>query len=297
MKFKFIVRPPVKQEYKEELLLFKKEFEVEEEFTEREGQKCAKNLAKKAIEEDFDRIIVVGGDGSVNEVVNGIMEATAGIIPPDFALGIIPAGAGNNFAKELGIKNIKEAFSIIRKNKKILADLGKANERYFVNCVSFGFDAQVNQIANDIKGKYPFLPRDLSYLFGAIGKIIIAVPTFEVKIEGEINFEGKITLAAITNSQSYGAIFKINPGALFDDGKLNLCFITPLGKIRAFETLFRATKGTHLNLPEVKTFQFSSPLIISSSENLPFETDGEVFAPEKKYKIEVLSKTLPILMP
>jgi len=297
MKFKFIVRPPAKKEYQKEVLAFKKEFEVKEELTEKEGERSAKNLAKKAIEEGFERIIVVSGDGSLNEVLNGLMEAKKGNFSSDFALGIIPTGAGNNFAKELGIKNIKNAFSILRKNKKTLVDIGKVNERYFINCVSFGFDAQVNKIANDLKTKYPFLPRNLSYLFGAAGKIIIAIPNFEVKIEGEINFQGKSILAAITNTQSYGAIFKINPGALFDDGKLNLCLITPLGRIRAFETLFRATKGTHINLPEVKMLKFSFPIVISSPDFLPYETDGEVPEPEKEYKISVFQKILPILIP
>ena len=298
MKFFFIIKPsPVKKQFKKEILEFKKIFEIKEELTEGQGERNAQNLAKKAIGEGFERIIVVGGDGLLNEAVNGIMGAREGNFSSNFALAIIPTGAGNNFAKELGIKNIKEAFSVIRQNKKILVDLGKVNDRYFANCVSFGFDALINKIANDLKTKYQFLPRNLSYLFAALGKIIIGIPNFPVQIKGEINYQDKVVLAAITNSPSYGGIFKINPDAIINDGKLNLCLIKPVGKIRAFETLFRATKGTHLNLPEVKTSQFSLPLTISSPENLPFETDGEVFAPEKKYQIEVLPKILPILVP
>ena len=297
MKFFFIIKPPVKNELEKEILEFKKLFEINEELTEGQGERNAQNLAKIALEEGFERIIVVGGDGLLNEAVNGIMGAIEGNFSSNFALGIVPTGAGNNFAKELGIKNIKEAFSVIKQNKKILVDLGKVNDRYFANCVSFGFDALINKIANDLKTKYQFLPRNLSYLLTAIGKIIIGIPNFPVQIKGEKNYQNKVILAAITNSPSYGGIFKINPNAIINDGKLNLCYITPLGRIRAFEILFRATKGTHINLPEVKIFQFSSPLTISSPENLPFETDGEVFAPEKKYQIEVLPKILPILVP
>jgi len=297
MKFFFIIKPPVKNELEKEILEFKKLFEIKEELTEGQGERNAQNLAKKALEEGFERIIVVGGDGLLNEAVNGIMGAREGNFSSNFALAIIPTGAGNNFAKELGIKNIKEAFSVIKQNKKILVDLGKVNDRYFANCVSFGFDALVNKIANDLKTKYQFLPRNLSYLLAALGKIIMGIPNFPVQIKGEINYQNKVILAAITNSPSYGGIFKINPGALINDGKLNLCYITPLGRIRAFEILFRATKGTHLNLPEVKIFQFSLPLTISSPENLPFETDGEVPEPQREYKIEVLPKILPILVP
>jgi len=297
MKFFFIIKPPVKNELEKEILEFKKKFETKEEFTEKEGEKCAKNLAKKAIEEGFQRIIVVGGDGSINEVINGIMGARVNNFPSNFALGIIPAGAGNNFARELGIKNIKEAFSIIKQNKIDLVDIGKVNDRYFINCFSVGFDALINKIANDIKTKYQFLPRNLSYLLAALGKIIIGIPNFQIQIKGETDYQNKVILAAITNSPSYGGIFKINPDALINDGKLNLCIIETVGKIRAFFDLYQVSRGSHTNLPEMKMLKFSFPLTISSPELLPYEVDGEVPEPEREYKVNVFPRILPILVP
>jgi len=297
MKFFFIIKPPVKKELEKEILEFKKLFEIKEELTEDQGKRNAQNLAKKALEEGFERIIVVGGDGLLNEAVNGIMGAREGNFSSNFALAIIPTGAGNNFAKELGIKNIKEAFSVIRQNKKILVDLGRVNDRYFANCVSFGFDALINKIANDIKTKYQFLPRNLSYLLAAIGKIIIGIPNFPVQIKGEINYQNKVILAAITNSPSYGGIFKINPDALINDGKLNLCIIETVGKIRAFFDLYQVSRGSHTNLPEMKMLKFSFPLTISSPELLPYEVDGEVPEPEREYKVNVFPRILPILVP
>jgi len=297
MKFFFIIKPPVKNELEKEILEFKKKFETKEEFTEKEGEKSAKNLAKKAIEEGFQRIIVVGGDGSINEVINGIMGVRVNNFPSNFALGIIPAGAGNNFAKELGIKNIKEAFSIIKQNKIDLVDIGKVNDRYFINCFSVGFDALINKIANDIKTKYQFLPRNLSYLLAALGKIIIGIPNFQIQIKGETDYQNKVILAAITNSPSYGGIFKINPDALINDGKLNLCIIETVGKIRAFFDLYQVSRGSHTNLPEMKMLKFSFPLTISSPELLPYEVDGEVPEPEREYKVNVFPRILPILVP
>jgi len=120
MKVAFIVKPPLKEEYQREFLAFEREFkgEIKEEFTEKEGPNNAKNLAKKAVEESFERVVVVGGDGLLNETINGIAEATGGKIPQDFTLGIIPTGSGNNFAKALGIpKDIKKAFEIIKKER------------------------------------------------------------------------------------------------------------------------------------------------------------------------------------
>jgi len=134
MKVAFIVKPPLKEEYQREFLAFEREFkgEIKEEFTEKEGPNNAKNLAKKAVEESFERVVVVGGDGLLNETINGIAEATGGKIPQDFTLGIIPTGSGNNFAKALGIpKDIKKAFEIIYvKDGKILE--GSASNVFMV---------------------------------------------------------------------------------------------------------------------------------------------------------------------
>jgi len=297
MKYKFIVKPPAKKEYRKEFLKFKKEFSAEEEFAEKEGLKNAKNLVKKAIEEGFDRIIIVGGDGLLNEAVNGIMEETQEKISANFVLGIIPTGSGNNFAKELEItKDIKGAFNVIRNDKKISIDIGKANDRYFINCISFGFDGLVNKMANEMKEKYPFLPRQLSYLMAALNEMITKIPEFEIKIRGEIGFEGKITSAAVTNSQSYGGIFKINPGAKIDDGKFNVCLIEPVGKIRALIDIYKVIKGTHTHLPEVKTF-LASFLNISSPDILFYEMDGEVPEPGKEYQIDIFPKAINFLAP
>jgi len=271
---------------------------IEKEFTEKEGPKNAKNLAKRAIEEGFDRIIIVGGDGLLNEGVNGIMEATEKI-SQNFAIGIIPTGAGNNFAKEIGIpRDIEKAFEIIRKDKNISVDVGKINNRFFINCASFGFDGLVNKLANELKEKYQFLPRPGSYLFAALKEIIKKIPIFEIKIKGEeIDLKEKVVMAAITNSQSYGTIFKINPGALVNDQKLNLCLISEVGRMRALSDILGVIRGNHSNLPEVKMLKFSSPLTISSPEILPYEIDGEVPEPEKEYQISILPKALKILVP
>lgn len=300
MKIKLIVKPPAKKEYQRELLIFKREFEgrVEEEFSEKQGEKSTKNLAKRAVKEGFDRIIFVGGDGTLGEGVNGIMEATGEKIPPNFAIGTIPTGAGNNFAKTLGIpKDIEEAFEIIKNDKKRLVDIGRANERFFINCISFGFDAKINKLANDLKEKHRFLPRELSYLLAALKEIIIKIPLFEMRITaGEKKIAQNLISLAVTNGPTYGAIFKINPGALVDDGKLDICYIETVGRLRALFDIYKIIKGTHIYLPEVKMFRASS-LTVSSPEPLPYETDGEVFEPQKEYKIDILPRTLKFLVP
>jgi len=297
MRYKFIIKPPLKRELEKEILELKKENEVDFELTEKgeDSPKSAKNLAKKAIEEGFERIIVSGGDGLLNEAINGIMENKEKI-PENFAIGVIPTGSGNNFSKALGIsKDIKKAFEIIRSEKKVLVDVGKVNQKYFINCFSLGFDAKINDLANKIKEKYSFLPRELSYFFAALKEIIFQIPSYEIEISGEITLKEKLVLVAITNSSSYGGIFKINPGASISDGKFNLCKISPVSKLKAIYTLFLATQGKHLKIPEVKTHFFSEPLRISLKEPIVWEIDGEVQKPEKEFKVEILKSSLKFL--
>jgi diacylglycerol kinase (ATP) len=116
-----------------------------------------------------------------------------------------------------------------------------------------------------------------------------------MEITGEINFKEKLVLVAITNSPAYGGIFKINPGASISDGKFNLCKISPVSKIKAIYTLFLATQGKHLKIPEVKTYTFSEALKISSKEPIIWEIDGEVQNPEKEFKVEILKNSLKFL--
>lgn len=307
MKIKFIVKSLTNEkkakEFQKEIGKFKKELKkkgvkIEEAFTTPDGETSARNLAKRAIKQGFNRIIFVGGDGLLNEGINGIMEATGRLCPPDFAIGIIPTGAGNDFTKPLKIpRDIGEAFEIIKKDKATSVDIGKVNERFFVNVISFGFDAKINKLANDLKEKYQFLPRKGSYLIAALKEIIIRIPLFWVRIKGDgIDFKGKVISVAVTNGSHYGAIFKIAPDALIDDGKFNICFIESVGKFRAFFDIYKIIKGTHASLPEVKMFKASS-LTISSLEPLPYETDGEVLEPQKEYKISILPKILRVLVP
>jgi YegS/Rv2252/BmrU family lipid kinase len=295
MRYKFIIKPPLKKELEREIFELRKENEVDFELTEKgeNSPKSAKNLAKKAIKEGFERIIVCGGDGLLNEAINGIMTEK---IPENFAVGVVPTGSGNNFAKALGIpKDIKKAFEIIKSEKKTLVDVGKVNQKYFINCFSLGFDAKINDLANKIKENYPFLPRSLSYLFAALKEIIFQIPSYEMEITGEINFKEKLVLVAITNSPGYGGIFKINPGASISDGKFNLCKISPVSKTKAIYTLFLATQGKHLKIPEVKTDIFSGTLKIFSKEPIVWEIDGEVQNPEKEFKVEILKNSLKFL--
>lgn len=311
MRFKFIIKPPQSKEFENEFSAFKKDFpgEVEAEFSRQSGPQNALNLARKATAEGFERIIIVGGDGLVHQAVNGIMEALSDRFSPDLALGIIPTGSGNDFAKELGIpKSKKDAFALVRKNKFLAVDLGKVNpvrekslngakNKFFANCISFGFDAQVNREANRIKNKYKFLPQGYGYLLAALKEVIFKFTFYQLELKGEgVELKDKVVLAALTNTPSYGGMFKINPAADFQDGLLDLCYIKRMAKARALLSIFRAIKGTHIHMQEVSNFKVAS-LKVFSPEPLPWEMDGEVQEPEKEFEITVRPKAINVLVP
>lgn len=298
MKYFFIAKPPLQKQFLEEFETFKKEFDCEIHLTEKFGKNNAQNLAREALQKGYKRVVVVGGDGTIFETINGLLKESKEKLPPDFAFGIIPGGSGNNFARGLGIsKNPSEAFEIIKRDKKKLVDLGKVNEMYFANCFSLGFDAKINDLANRLKTNLENLPRNLTYFFAALFEISRGIFSFEAEIEiFNFKFKSEKALIAITNSDSYGGIFKINPSAVMDDGKLNCCLIDRVGRFKSFYELFLVIRGNHLKELEVHNFLISSSLRIKTDKPVVFEADGEVFPPLNYFEIKPLPRIINVLV-
>lgn len=274
-------------------------------FTTKDGPDSAFALGKRAAESGVGTLVVVAGDGTKHLVVNGMMASGVSLkkLP---TLGFIQAGVGNDFAKNVGTpEGFDEAMKVIVDGKTALVDLGilttKNEKRYFLNVVSFGFDAVVTEMAKGLKEKYRLIPRAATYGLAAVKKIILGFQSYPVKIAGQgFEVETEAILLAVMNGPIYGAIFRIAPAAVMSDGLFDVCLVDKisndiLGKMRAVEILARATKGKHVKLPEVKFFRVSS-LTVSSQEALPCEADGEVLPAEKRYEISILPKTLKVLV-
>ncbi len=263
------------------------------------GPDTAFNLGKKAALEGCNPVCVVGGDGTANSVVNGVI--ASGICSEQFpTFGFIQAGTGNNFAKNAGIpKNLVGGLEAIEYGKVARVDIGKLTmqnkERYFLNTVSFGFDAWITALAekSEMK-KFVFPPKESHYLLAALGEITRGMKSYKISVNGRAPKE--MILVAIANGPTYGAIFRIAPGANLQDGLLDVCCIDCVGKFRALQNITKVLQGTHASMPEVTMSRISS-LTISSPENLPCQIDGEVLPAQKEYKIKVLPGILKILVP
>lgn len=208
----------------------------------------AKNIVK-----DFncfnDLIYSVGGDGTLNEVINGMAYSNS-------SLCVVPAGSGNDFYKS--IKGI---------NYNI--DLGSVNDRYFINIASLGLDANIASYANELK-KYK-VSSDLIYILSLIKNYFIFNGT-----NLTINSDNKdITILTVCNAKYYGGGFKIAPNAILNDGLFDIYEVEKLNKINTLKVLVKLLKGTHEKDKSVKFYRTDN-ININSSLPLCCNVDGEI---------------------
>ncbi|MFC1662588.1 diacylglycerol/lipid kinase family protein [Patescibacteria group bacterium] len=245
----------------------------------------ATEIAKRLVAAKQQIIIAAGGDGTVYEIINGIVNQ-------DVQFGIIPLGSGNDFAQALGYgKNLKKNIKILLQGNKHKVDLGKVNGQYFINNVSIGFDAVVAKTFN--KGKNIMLGK-AAYV-AAIFKALWRLKTYQFRLTtSEFDKELNITLVAITNTRSYGGGIPINPTARIDDGFLNLCLVDKMSRSYLIKSLPKLLKGKHAQLPEVKMMT-AKKITISSRQPLPISYDGEVIEDKNHLAIEVLPSAIEII--
>ena len=265
-------------------------------YTEKPGDE--KILARQAVSKGYGCLVSVGGEGTNNGIINGIAGSNT-------LFGMVPVGTANDFARYSGIpKDVKGALEVINQGKLITIDLGKVsgkvNQRIFLNEVSFGFTARIIQFLEDFKRRYQLLPADGLYLATSVKSFSqLEYRKVEIRIsrkEFTETITREVTLVLVANGPYCGGKFRLTPQADPTDGLLYICLIDKISEMRAVEILFRAIKGKHVQLPEVKLFRASS-LMVSSSEALPCEVDGEVLPAEKRYEISILPKALKVLVP
>jgi YegS/Rv2252/BmrU family lipid kinase len=245
-------------------------------------------LAQKAVEEKFNLIVAVGGDGTVNEVVNGIIGVE------DVILGIIPIGLGNDFAWMIGLspKDIDKACKTLCNGAVKNIDVGMVNDRYFVNGVGIGFDAQVAQERLKYKG---ILSGVGLYLYAVIKTLFKYKPIqANIKLDEEI-IDIAPLLIAIGCGKRCGGGFLLTPKAELDDGYLDVCVIQQIGKLKAICNLPKVLNGTHITMQEVNMYR-TKQIIVNLPAALTAHVDGEILK-EKTYQIKLLSKKLKVMFP
>ncbi|MCT4596081.1 MAG: YegS/Rv2252/BmrU family lipid kinase [Anaeromicrobium sp.] len=230
------------------------------------------NELKNIPQGKFDLIVAVGGDGTVNQVINGMVKYNVNI-----PLAILPSGTVNDFANWYKISNDGQSFiNMIKNMKTAKIDLGKVGEKYFLNVAAGGMFTDVGyKASSDFKttfGKYAYyvegvkeIPKNL---FNSI----------EVEIEYEEKKEKKeIFMFIVSNTPMVGGFKKVAPMAKTDDGLLDVCIIEKCD-IKDFVTLFlQVIAGEHINHPKIMYLQSNKIRITPTSKNkdIILDLDGE----------------------
>ena len=252
-----------------------------------------------AIEKGFRKLIVAGGDGSLNEVVNGIFQQT--VCPPEeIMVGMIPVGTGNDWIKTFGIPNYhKEAIKVLKQEKVMRQDIGRItfteNEVtktcYFANMAGFGFDAMVAAKTNRLKNKGR---SGISLYLQALGSSFLSYQTSRtrVKIDGQ-EIDELIFSVSIGIGKFNGGGMMQAPGAVPDNGLFQVTIIRKIGLWGILRNLAGLYSGEYVKDHRVSTFQAQN-ISISSAKNIAGEADGEILG-DNKFEIDVLSRKLSVI--
>jgi diacylglycerol kinase (ATP) len=261
------------------------------EYVETRAKGEATELARKAAEAGRP-VIVVGGDGSINEVVNGLLAASQRV-----PFGIVPAGSGNDYAcNTLKLPHtLPEAIEIAFHGNLVDADAGIANDRFFANSFSVGLDADVAKAAEGMK-HLPFMSGPMLYYASSLRQLFFAYrqcPWLTVQLDGQL-LEGKDrirhVLVAITNGPTYGGGFRVNPTADFTDGQLDVCSIRYMRRMRAIQLLPIMKKGQHVGEPEA-AFYRAHTIQLECPNGVNAQMDGETMR-ANHYEVRVLPRAL-----
>jgi diacylglycerol kinase (ATP) len=293
MKHLFIVNPTAGKGHALEVVpLIKKYFKNKNEEYIVEKTKCpgdATLIARKYVTEENYRVYSVGGDGTLNEVLNGMAES-------DSSLAIIPVGSGNDFIRSIYKTNInlKQLLIDTINGEEKPIDIGKVNERYFINISSIGFDAKVVESAKNYK-KLPLVSGGLAYVLG-IFQTLIKNNKLEVEIEAEgIKEKESILLIAVGNGIYYGGGFMALPYAKVDDNLLDVCIVKNLKRIRILTLFSKYKKGKHESIKEV-SLQKVKKISLKADTEFPVNIDGELITAKEVY-FTLAEKAVKIVFP
>jgi len=231
------------------------------------GEFDAQKAALTAVEREFDLIVAVGGDGTINEVINGIADQE---YRPK--LGIIPAGTTNDFAKALNIpRDTKKAIKIITNNHSKKLDIGKANDQYFMNIAAGG---ELTEISYEVPSKLKTMIGQLAYYMKGLEMLPFIKP-IKAKIEYDGNvIDEEIMLFLVSNTNSVGGFEKLAPDAKFDDGYFDLIILRKTNLAEFIRIASLALRGAHLEDKNVIHAQ-AKHIIVTPEDNMQLNIDGE----------------------
>jgi diacylglycerol kinase (ATP) len=245
----------------------------------------AEAMARRGVAEGFDKIVAAGGDGTINEVVNGLAGTNT-------TLGLLPIGTMNVFATELGlpVHDLERCWSIVQGENTRVVDLAKANQKFFVQLAGVGLDAQVvKETSGQLKRNFG----PLSYLISAAQIAARQPPKLFIQSEDASIDEGSFLL--VGNGRLYGGPFPFFKHAMLDDGLLDVIVFKRLGYLEIIKYLQDVVFSSEIRVPEVEYFQ-TRRLQVESDQAVPVELDGELIG-NCPVEFSVRERSLQVLVP
>ncbi len=235
------------------------------EFTKAPGD--ASRIAREYVSSDDFRVYSVGGDGTLNEVLNGIVNSSS-------SLAVIPAGSGNDFFNNIESKIDKTILSRTINGTDKLIDIGTVNGRYFLSVASVGLDAQIVINSNKFR-KTPLFHGMASYIAG-IFYTVFTYRSFKSKVTiGDLQFDKQTEMMAVANAKYYGGGMMVAPKADFNDGIFEVYHVDKINPLKVVFLFPKIIKGTHESIKQVSYYR-ANRVSISSDKEFSLNIDGEV---------------------
>jgi diacylglycerol kinase (ATP) len=262
-----------------------------------EGVGHAMELARVAASDGYRCLVAVGGDGTVNEVANGIIHSQNAAAT---ALGVVSTGTGSDFARSAGLeRDYTNACSKLTSSRRLTIDVGvvayqsdgQRQERFFVNSAGVGFDAAVTRETERLP---KFFGGTIPYVAGMLRTLVSYKNKSIVLKVGDEEESCRVLSVAVANGNYMGGGMRIAPGAELDDRLLDVVVIGDFGKLELLKEFPKVYKGTHINLPKVSVKK-ASKVTIESTEPMLLYADGEVLG-ECPVEFGVVPKALSIVV-
>jgi YegS/Rv2252/BmrU family lipid kinase len=264
-------------------------------WVETQAREHASQLAEQAAHQGYELVVAAGGDGTVNEVVNGLMRA--GEKGASSTLGIIPVGSGNDFAWFAGVP-----LDPVSAGRRLVGErtrqvdvghirLARGRERYFANGCGIGFDGRVSLEVERLRR----LPGFLMYLVSVLRTIVLyhQAPRLRIRLDEQELIQPTMMLT-VSNGRRHGGGFLVTPQAELDDGLFDVCLAGKLSRLGMLMVIPRFVRGTHVTHPQVRMTR-ARQVSVESPAPLAIHLDGEIFASDaRQIQVRLLPSALQL---
>lgn len=298
MKHIFIINPAagkkdLSKTIPEQLAQFDGKIDYQIYITEKSGD--ATNFVKNYCQNHSDeiRFYACGGDGTLNEVVNGMVGFS------NAAIACYPSGSGNDFVKVFGDRKDFLNFEDLVYGQEKTVDLIAINDRYTLNICNFGFDGVIADNMTKFK-RWPLVSGKGAYHLAMLYSILTKMKyECRVVVDGELFYDGLMLLCALANGICYGGGYYCAPLAKVDDGLIDICLVKKINRIRFITLVGVYKKGNHLKdkrLTNIVKYAQGKSIEITSNKDLVYTLDGEV-GKTKSLNVRIIEKAIRFIIP